>query len=70
MSKLDNLFRVTARELEKKHGRVLQLGERVQEGDLVCCMPDDLWITATCIGLIVSDCDVGWYRRPAKGAKS
>jgi len=51
--------------LEKRFGRVLQIGEAVQEGDLLCALPDDQWVAAAAIGLIVSEYDFGWYRRPA-----
>lgn len=56
------------KELDRKFGRTLQLGEVVQEGDLLCSVPYSRWIPATSLGLIISDCDVGWYRRPAKTA--
>ena len=56
--------------LEKQMGRMLREGEVVQEGDLLCSMPDDIWIPAAAIGLIISPWDVGWYRRPAKGANN
>jgi len=60
---------IICRKLEKRFGRVLQIGETVQEGDLLCAMPDDTWIPAMAIGLTISIYDFGWYRRPAvKGA--
>lgn len=57
---------VIERQIAAGLGRPLKLGEVVQEGDLLLCLPDDHWIPATAIGLIVSECDVGWYRRPAQ----
>jgi len=55
--------------LTKQQGRMLKLGEVVQEGDLLCSMPDDMWIPATAIGLVISPYDLGWYRRPGEFTK-
>jgi len=70
-TKAEERIHIACRKLEKQFGRVLQIGETVQEGDLFCCMPDGQSIPSAAIGLTISDCDFGWYRRPAvKGAQN
>jgi hypothetical protein len=68
-TKAEERIHIVCRKLEKRFGRVLQIGETVQEGDLLCALPDEQWVAAAAIGLTVSIYDFGWYRRPlAKGA--